>query len=132
MRRKPIISIAITLLLVSIGQSVVVSRDALASSCEDTESLLEMNKCAKDAYNTSETRLNEMYKNVKESLNYAEKSRFNKAHRKWNAFRESYCEFATYALRNEPGLPFHKNDCLDRITKQYIENLEKYMEDLDV
>jgi len=130
-------------LLVSIGQSVVVSRDALASSCEDTESLLEMNKCAKDAYNTSETRLNEMYKNVKESLNYAEKSRFNKlnyaeksrfnnAHRKWKSFRESYCEFAIYALRNEHGFPFHKNDCLDRITKQYIENLEKYMEDLDV
>jgi uncharacterized protein YecT (DUF1311 family) len=132
MRKKSILSVAIILLLISI-QSIAASTDEQATSCEDTFDLKKMTTCAEKAYKTSNKQLEKQYKNVRKLLkSKSEKWLHKKAYKKWKTFRESYCHFATYAIRKEPGFSFHKHDCLDHVTKQYIEILEKYIEDLDV
>jgi uncharacterized protein YecT (DUF1311 family) len=132
MRKKSILSIATILLLISI-QSIAASKDDLATSCEDTLDLKKMTTCAEKVYKTSNKQLDKQYQNVRKLLNSkSEKWLLHKAYTKWKTFRESYCKFATYAIRKEPGFSFHKHDCLDRVTQQYIEILEKYVEDLDV
>ncbi len=131
MRKKSILSVATILLLISI-QSIAASKDDLAS-CEDTLDLKKMTTCAEKAYKTSNEQLEKQYKNVRKLLNSkSEKWLLKKAYKEWKTFRESYCKFATYAIRKEPGFSFHKHDCLDRVTEQYIEILEEYVEDLDV
>ncbi len=111
------------------------------SHCADTTDLVVMNDCAIKTYQQVDKRLQELYQQLvppKQSstehplLSSNEKKLFQKSHASWFKFREDYCKFATQAVKNEPGYPFHKYDCLRRITQQYIQNLEKYIEDLDV
>jgi uncharacterized protein YecT (DUF1311 family) len=137
MRKTPIISVAFTLLLVSMGQSVVAGEEVNAASgkkenvpsCEETFDVSKMNACAQKAYEASEKWLEKTYMDVIHSFYLrSEKSRFERVHRKWITFRQTYCEFATHASRKAPGFRFEKYDCLDRVTKQYIQNLERYIE----
>jgi uncharacterized protein YecT (DUF1311 family) len=111
------------------------------TNCADTTDLAVMNDCATKAYQQADKRLQELYQQlvpIKQSsterplLNSNEKKLFQQSHTSWLKSREDYCNFATQAVKNEPGYPFHKYDCLRRITQQYIQNLEKYIEDLDV
>lgn len=111
------------------------------TNCADTTDLAVMNDCAVKVYQQVDKRLQELYQQLippkhasTESplLNANEKKLFQKSHASWLKSRDDYCNFATQAIRNEPGYPFHKYDCLRRLTQQYIQNLEKYIEDLDV
>lgn len=111
------------------------------TNCADTTDLAVMNDCAVKVYHQVDKRLQELYQQLvppKPSptehplLNANEKKLFQKSHASWLKSRDDYCNFATQAIRNEPGYPFHKYDCLRRLTQQYIQNLEKYIEDLDV
>ena len=111
------------------------------TNCADTTDLAVMNDCAVKVYQKVDKRLQDLYQQLvppKQSpmerplLNANEKKLFQKSHASWLKSRDDYCNFATQAIRNEPGYPFHKYDCLRRITQQYIQNLEKYIEDLDV
>jgi uncharacterized protein YecT (DUF1311 family) len=137
MRKTPIISAAITLLLVSIAQSVGVGEELNAASgkeenvpsCEETFDVSKMNACAQTTYEASEKWLEKTRMDVIKSFYHpTEKLLFEKAHINWITFRQAYCEFATNASRKEPGFLFEKYDCLDRVTKQYIQNLERYIE----
>jgi len=137
MRKTPIISAAITLLFVAMGQSVVVGEEVNAASgkeenapsCEETFDVSKMNACAEKAYEVSEKWLEKTYRDVIHSFYLrSEKQLFEGIHKKWITFRQAYCEFATHASRKEPGFKFEKYDCLDRVTKQYIQNLERYIE----
>jgi len=131
------ISAAIALLLVSMDQSVMVGEEVNATSgkeenapsCEETFDVSKMNACAQTAYEASEKLLEKTYMNVIKSFYHStEKLLFERTHRKWIIFRQAYCEFATNASQKEPGFKFEKYDCLDRVTKQYIQNLERYIE----
>ena len=111
------------------------------TNCADTTDLAVMNDCAVKVYQQVDKRLQELYQQLlppKPSsteyplLNANEKKLFQKSNASWLKYRDDYCNFATQAVRNEPGYPFHKYDCLRRLTQQYIQNLEKYIEDLDV
>lgn len=113
------------------------------TNCADTTDLAVMNDCAMKVYQQVDKRLQELYQQFipsKQSsmaerplLNSAkEKKLFQQSHDSWLKTRDDYCNFAAQAARNEPGYPFHQYDCLRRITQQYIHNLEKYIEDLDV
>jgi len=111
------------------------------TNCADTTDLALMNDCAIKVYQQADKRLQELYQQLMPSkqsstehplLNSNEKKLFKKSHASWLKSREDYCKFATQAIKNEPGYPFHKYDCLRRVTQQYIQNLEKYIEDLDV
>jgi uncharacterized protein YecT (DUF1311 family) len=128
------ISAAITLLLV---QSVVSGeelnaesgKEKKAPSCEETFDVSKMNTCAKKAYEASEKLLKKTRMDVIKSFYLPiEELRFKKVHRKWITFRQTYCEFATHLSLKTPGFQFEKYDCLDRVTKQYIQNLERYIE----
>jgi uncharacterized protein YecT (DUF1311 family) len=136
MRQTPIISAAITLLLVSMqsvvageGLNAVSGKEENAPSCEETFDVSKMNACAQKAYEASEKLLEKTRMDVIKSFYHStEKSRFEGAHRKWITFRQAYCEFATHLSLKAPGFQFEKYDCLDRVTKQYIQNLERYIE----
>jgi len=132
MRKKPVIPVAVTLLLVSMSQSVVVSRAAFADDsfdeyqCEYTFDLSEMNACAVNAYVAADEQLKNVFKNLRSQLSVEKKAQLEEAQRFWRKFCEAYCDFAAYPVFDEPGYPFHKHDCLGRVTKQHIKNLEGY------
>jgi uncharacterized protein YecT (DUF1311 family) len=67
-------------------------------------------------------RLDAVYHDVMNLLySPVEKQWLEKAHISWRAFRQDYCDLAV-----------DQNGCLERVTRQQIKNLERYIEDLDV
>jgi uncharacterized protein YecT (DUF1311 family) len=132
MRKKTVIPVAVTLLLVSMSQSVVVSRAAFADDsfdefqCEYTSDLDEMNDCAMNAYVAVDEQLKNVFKNLSSQLSVKKKEQLEEAQKLWRKFCEGYCDFAAYPVFDEPGYPFHKHDCLGRVTKQHLKNLEGY------
>jgi len=158
MQKTLIISaVAITLLLVFVAKSVIENKEvsvvnsknapsyeamnqklvtgelstasSKTTSCEETLDVSKMNACAQKAYEVSERRLKKTYIDVTASFYQpTEKLQFESAHTKWKTFRQAYCDFATHLSQKAPGFLFEKYDCLDRVTKQYIQNLERYIE----
>jgi uncharacterized protein YecT (DUF1311 family) len=111
-------------------QSIVVSTHAQLSeegNCEYTFDLNEMNTCAVNAYIAADKQLNQVLENVNSRLTDEHQIQLlEKAQTTWRDFRKSYCDFAGYPVFDEPGYTFHKHDCLERITKQHLKNLEQY------
>jgi len=129
MSKKSVIAVIMTLVLVAM-QSIAVSTHAQPSeegNCEYTFNLNEMNTCAVNAYISANKQLNQVLENVNSRLTSEHKIQLlEKAQRAWREFRKSYCDFAGYPVFDEPGYLFHKHDCLERITKQHLKNLEQY------
>ncbi len=129
MSKKSFIAVVMTLVLV-LMQSIVVSTHAQLSeegNCEYTFDLNEMNTCAVNAYIAANKQLNQVLENVNSRLTDEHKIQLlEKAQTTWRDFRKSYCDFAGYPVFDEPGYTFHKHDCLERITKQHLKNLEQY------
>ncbi len=104
------------------------------SDCENTDSIAKMNSCAETAYLVAKNELSNKINVIKSQsdIDYRSKKLLDKAQKSWQRFRWNYCTFATVEMEGEAGHFFHKFDCLGRITKQQIENLQEYIEGLDV
>jgi len=104
------------------------------SDCENTDDIVKMNSCAEKTYLIAKKELNDKIENIKsqDDVDYRSKRLLDKAQKSWRGFRWNYCTFVTVAVEGEVGHSFQKFDCLGRVTKQQIENLQEYIEGLDV
>ncbi|MFK5969121.1 MAG: lysozyme inhibitor LprI family protein [Candidatus Marithrix sp.] len=123
--------ILLTIMLVVVAQGIMAET---ISDCESTEDIIKMNSCAENTYMAAKKKLNDKVKDIKaqDDIDYRSKKLLDKAQKSWQGFRWNYCTFVTVAMEGEVGHFFHKFDCLGRITKQQIENLQEYIEGLDV
>jgi uncharacterized protein YecT (DUF1311 family) len=127
-------SIAITILLAT-GYLSLPSVSILAAppkriaqriNCNDPKSGVEEKYCAGLAYEAVDKRLNQVYRQLTSKLARTEKQRLVEAQLAWIKYRDKNCDFETYSSRNGTGYGVFLNECLQRITKQRINDLQQY------
>ncbi|MDM8568207.1 DUF1311 domain-containing protein [Thiotrichales bacterium HSG1] len=123
--------VILTVVLILVGQGIMAET---VSNCENTNDIKEMNSCAKKAYLSSKKELNKKVITIKNQQDISKRSKrlLNKSQKSWKQFRWNYCIFTVVDLEGEVGYDFHKFDCLERVTRQQIKNLQEYVEGLDV
>ncbi len=124
--------ILLATMLILVGQGIMAAEKT--ADCENTDDIVKMNSCAKDAYLAYKKEIQGKIKDIKaqEDVSNRAKKLLNKAQKSWQQFRWNYCTFATEYMEGEPGHYFLKFDCLGRVTKHQLENLQEYIEGLDV
>ncbi len=121
--------ILLAIMLVAMTQNIMAD-----SNCENTDDIKKMESCAKNVYFTAKQDLQKKINDIQAQRDVSSRSKklLNKAQKAWQRFRWNYCTFVTVDMEGEVGHSFSKFNCLGRITKQQIENLQEYIEGLDV
>jgi len=95
-------------------------------NCDRPQGDVEVRACIRFRYETSDKRLNEVYKQLVAKLSGEERSLLVEAQLGWIKLRDNNCEFETYRSRGGTGHSGFLNECLDRMTKARTAELEKY------
>ncbi len=94
-------------------------RSAIAQqiNCDRPQGDVEVRACIRFRYETSDKRLNEVYKQLVAKLSGEERSILAEAQIGWIKVRDKTCEFEVYKNRAGTGYQGFLNECLDRMTK---------------
>jgi len=124
--------ILLSAMLVLIGQGIMAAENT--TDCESIDDIVKMSSCAEAAYFASKKEIEGKIKDIKAQKDVSNRAKrlLDKANKSWQQYRWNYCTFATEFMEGKPGHSFHKFDCLGRVTKQQLENLQEYIEGLDV
>ncbi|MEO6860341.1 MAG: lysozyme inhibitor LprI family protein [Microcoleus sp.] len=114
--------LATTSVFAQSGRSVI----AQQINCDRPQGDVEVRACTRFRYETSDKRLNEVYKQLVAKLSGEERSLLVEAQLGWIKLRDNNCEFETYRSRGGTGHSGFLNECLDRMTKARTAELEKY------
>jgi len=95
-------------------------------NCDRPQGDVEVRACIRFRYETSDKRLNEVYKQLVAKLSGEERSLLVEAQLGWIKLRDNNCEFETYRSRGGTGHSGFLSECLDRMTKARTAELEKY------
>ncbi len=95
-------------------------------NCDRPQGDVEVRACIRFRYETSDKKLNEVYKQLVAKLSGEERSILAEAQLGWIKLRDNNCEFETYRSRGGTGHSGFLNECLDRMTKARTAELEKY------
>ncbi|PLS68190.1 MAG: hypothetical protein CV045_09310 [Cyanobacteria bacterium M5B4] len=120
-----------TILLLSTGMVTIAQAKP---NCKDIASLnqRDLNFCAAADAKLADAKLNQVYRQLraKHKENPSEENALISAQLAWIKFRDQNCKFAE--VRFEQGsiapLIFHK--CIERVTNQRVEELERYLKGL--
>ena len=105
------------------GRSVI----AQQINCDRPQGDAQVRTCIWLRYEASDKRLNEVYKQLVAKLSREERSILAEAQLGWIKLRDKTCEFEVYQSRGGTGYGGFLNECLDRMTKQRLAELENYL-----
>ncbi len=126
-----LISKPLKIYLVSIASTIGLSVAAPAISqpkinCINLGSNVEYKECAARAYEASDKKLNQVYKPILAKLKGTEQQRLIAAQSIWIKFRDANCDFEVYQNRDGSGYSGFLANCLERMTKARIAELENW------
>lgn len=100
-------------------------------NCKNPRTQTEMNACAAQKAQTSDRRLNEVYRQVrnKYSENPRQETQLVDAQRAWIRFRDRECTFSRNRYEGGSIAPMVYSNCLDRLTQQRTTELEQYLKE---
>jgi uncharacterized protein YecT (DUF1311 family) len=103
---------------------------ANAEDCQNALSQREMNNCANEAYEKSDTELNALYKQVTSRLKGDAKqaSLLVAAQRAWIAFRDAECAFVSSPTTGGSVNSMVQANCRDRVTSARVNDLKSYLQ----
>lgn len=89
----------------------------------------DMDLCALNAYKTSDTELNWVYREIERRLgdDAATRKLLIAAQRAWLSFRDAECAFAASDAEGGSIYPMVYNQCLDSLTQARIDDLQQYL-----
>jgi uncharacterized protein YecT (DUF1311 family) len=96
-------------------------------NCDRPQGDAQVRTCIQLRYETSDKRMNEVYKQLISSLSEEERAILTEAQLGWIKLRDQTCEFEVYKNRGGSGYGGFLNECLDRMTKQRTAELEQYL-----
>lgn len=108
---------------------VAVSPFAKADECETAIDQATMNACADESFKKADAALNAVYKKLQSRKLDDEEAqkRLVDAERAWVAFRDAECSFDAADNLGGSLYPAVYAECLERITRARIEQLERYL-----
>ncbi|MGD1853322.1 MAG: lysozyme inhibitor LprI family protein [Leptolyngbyaceae cyanobacterium] len=93
--------------------------------CGQMATQLEMNQCAAENYSISDKALNQIYQDVRQSLNDTAKAQLTTAEERWIVFRDAQCTFESDRYEGGSIAPLIQASCMEQITDNRIAALEQ-------
>jgi uncharacterized protein YecT (DUF1311 family) len=106
------------------GQQLIAQR----INCTNPNSTVEINECSRRDAAESDRKLNQVYQQLRPRLVGQQRQRLTDAQLTWIKFRDTTCEYERGEWGNGTGAPYGYSICLDRVTRQRTEDLERYLE----
>lgn len=119
------------ILLLAITQFSAAAPDL---DCDNAMTQHAMNRCAAIAYERADAELNNLWREVRQQMRDQEEvvddgrpsswETLLEAQRSWIVFRETHCRLEGYDARGGSLEPLLVSSCLEKLTRQRIEQLE--------
>ena len=100
------------------------------AGCEDTATTqADLNDCAAQSFEKSDTALNGLYRQIMQRLGKgsAEARQLVAAQRAWIAFRDAECDFAASGVEGGSIYPMTVVNCRDALTQKRIDDFKFYL-----
>ncbi|MBE9067542.1 DUF1311 domain-containing protein [Leptolyngbya cf. ectocarpi LEGE 11479] len=93
--------------------------------CGQMVTQLDMNQCAAENYSLSDKRLNQVYQEVRQTLDAAATAQLTKAEERWIVFRDDQCTFESDRFEGGSIAPLIQASCMEQITDNRIAELQQ-------
>jgi uncharacterized protein YecT (DUF1311 family) len=99
-------------------------------NCEDPQTQLEMNLCSLRDLETSDKKLNEIYKEIVGLIDAKSKPLLVQAQRNWIVVRDNHCKLYEHFYEGGSMMPMMLNSCRKELTDNRIRELHSILEEL--
>ncbi|MCC5623339.1 lysozyme inhibitor LprI family protein [Nostoc sp. CHAB 5715] len=96
-------------------------------NCNNTQTQIAINECAKLSYQKADKRLNQVYQQLLPTLETSRKQKLIAAQQAWLKFRDSNCEFKRSRYEGGSIAPSIYSGCLENTTKLRTQELQEYL-----
>jgi uncharacterized protein YecT (DUF1311 family) len=126
------IVVAIALLLTTIPWQHSFAQDtpqylAQQLNCNNPQTTLQMNQCASQQAQAADKKLNQVYQQLKPKLSRQQQQRLTTAQQAWIKFRDETCAYERGQFEGGTLASPTYGNCIARVTKQRISDLEQYL-----
>jgi uncharacterized protein YecT (DUF1311 family) len=95
-------------------------------NCKSPQTTLDMNMCSSQEFKAADTKLNQLYQQLRAKLNSKQQQRLTVAQRSWIKFRDETCSYEAGHFEGGTLAPPVYISCRARVTKQRVKDLEDY------
>jgi uncharacterized protein YecT (DUF1311 family) len=99
-------------------------------NCEDPQTQLEMNLCSLRDLESSDNKLNEIYKEITALIDAKSKPLLVQAQRNWIVLRDNHCKLYEHFYEGGSMMPMMVNSCRKELTDDRIRELHSILEEL--
>ncbi|MDZ7957579.1 MAG: lysozyme inhibitor LprI family protein [Aulosira sp. DedQUE10] len=96
-------------------------------NCNNAQTQLEINQCAKLSYQNADKKLNQVYQQLLPTLSSSRKQKLITAQQAWIKFRDTSCEFERSQYEGGSIAPTIYFGCLEQTTQQRTQKLQEYL-----
>ncbi|MBE9185810.1 DUF1311 domain-containing protein [Microcoleus sp. LEGE 07076] len=96
-------------------------------NCKSPQTTLDMNMCASQEFKAADTKLNQVYQQLRAKLSSKKKQRLTVAQRTWIEFRDKTCDYEAGKFEGGTLAASTYVYCRARVTQQRIKDLEDYL-----
>lgn len=100
-----------------------------ATDCSNAVVQQDMNRCAAEAYQREDERLNSLYKQLVGLSDRTEVTRLKQIQTAWIKFRDMHCDYEENRYEGGSMAPLVKFNCLRNLTRQRNETLQALVKD---
>ncbi|MBE9095391.1 lysozyme inhibitor LprI family protein [Tychonema sp. LEGE 07203] len=101
-------------------------------NCKSPQTTLDMNMCSSQEFKAADTKLNQVYQQLRGKLSSKQKQRLTVAQRTWIEFRDKTCDYEAGMFEGGTlAAPIYVY-CRARVTQQRIKDLEDYLKEVNL
>jgi uncharacterized protein YecT (DUF1311 family) len=96
-------------------------------NCKSPQTTLDMNMCSSQEFKAADTKLNQLYQQLRPKLNSKQQQRLTVAQRTWIKFRDETCNYEAGQFEGGSLAPSTYGYCRARVTQERVKDLEDYL-----
>ena len=96
-------------------------------NCESPQTTLDMNMCSSQEFKAADTKLNQLYQQLRAKLNSKQQQKLTVAQRTWIKFRDETCNYEAGQFEGGSLAPSTYGYCRARVTQERVKDLEDYL-----
>ncbi|MGB3264074.1 MAG: lysozyme inhibitor LprI family protein [Microcoleus sp.] len=101
-------------------------------NCKSPQTTLDMNMCSSQEFKAADTKLNQLYQQLRAKLNSKQKQRLTVAQRTWIQFRDRTCDYEAGKFEGGTLAAPTYVYCRARVTQERVKDLEDYLEEANL
>ncbi|MEG4230951.1 lysozyme inhibitor LprI family protein [Microcoleus sp. Pol11C3] len=101
-------------------------------NCKSPQTTLDMNICSSQEFKAADTKLNQLYQQLRPKLNSKQQQRLTVAQRSWLKFRDETCNYEAGKFEGGSVAASTYGYCRARVTQERVKDLERYLEQANV